>query len=292
MIIKDAAIDFVDERNYKYSEIAWSININSLPEFCINDTFKFQNQYKEWYDMWCVYYSASEHDNWLNKKDWVPLKSKGSDLCDKSPTRDKAVWDYTINWAKLLKDLWLIDMFTEVQTLEEFLHSISKWFNVHIWSNTINWEKTNNNKWIAVIDKWPWHCVHAIWFNRWPERKYYNHTIPENVIIIKDSSNYFDNWFIYLKFEDFEKALYETKLNFINNKDINLIYKKTIMDKMTLDSAKLFFLLGLTDGTNPQANITREQAMAMNYRILEALVEWKITKESLQKAKDELKKLS
>lgn len=288
MIIKDGASDFIDERNYQYSEIAGT---TILPDFILNDDWEIQDQYKAGYPMWCVYFSTSMNDNQLNQSDWISDRSKGWDLCDKSDTRSSTQWDLIINWPKLAKELKLIDWYFQLKNVSETMASLVNGLNIHCGSNTINWSETNKSPYIANISSGSWHCFHIIGYNKWNEVEYKWRKIPKDVFICKDSSFMFDNWFFYIRIEDFEKALFFTKLNFINNKEIILQYKKTIMDKMTLDSAKLFFLLWLTDGTNPQGNITREQAMAMNYRILEALVEWKITKENIEKAKEELKNI-
>ena len=286
MIIKNAAIDLIDERNYQYSEIAGT---TILPDFILNDDWEIQDQYNAGYNMGCVYFATSMNDNQLNQSDWISERSKWWELCDKSKTRSKQTWDFIINGPKLAKELKLIDWYFQLKNVSETMASLVNGLNIHCWSNTINWRETNKAPYIANISSGSWHCFHIIGYNKGKESSYKWRKIPKDVFICKDSSFMFDNWFFYIRIEDFEKSLYRTKFNFINNKDIILQYKKTIMDKMTLDSAKLFFLLGLTDGTNPQASITREEAMAMNYRILEALVEWKITKETIDKAKEELR---
>jgi hypothetical protein len=287
----NAGLDLYDERNYPYSEVAWTNKVT--PDFVVNDDGIIQDQYKDWYNMWCVYYSVSMHDNFLNLKDWVEERSKGSELCDESETWSPTQWDYLINWPKLIKRKGLIKWYAQVKSLEDAYTALADGNQISTWSNKINWRLTRTWDYYAQGNSWAWHAFTIIGYNRTNEYKEKEgRRIPPMCFIVKDSSNWFNAWYFYIKIEEFNSILYNTKLTFINNTDLIDNYKKRVMEQIKLDSAKLFFLLWLTNWERPQENITREEVMAMNYRVIEKIVSWEITKDSLEKAKEELKRLS
>lgn len=290
MIVQNWAKDYVDERNYSYSEIR--VGWTKLKDFVVNDSWEFQNQYAEWYPMGCVYYSSSEHDNYLNKRDKIDTRTKGSELCDISTTWSPIDWDYTINWAKLLKELSHIKWFFAVKTVDEALEILSNWNNIHVGSNSISYSKTKKAPYIAVLTGWPWHCFHIIGYNNTDSViAYSNHIIPPKCFIIKDSSNGFDNWFFYIRIVDFYNALFPTKLFFTNDTTLIDNYKKKMLQAMNLDSAKLMFLLGLTNWERPVDKISREEALALNFRVMKSILEGSVTLEDITSAEEELKRL-
>jgi len=268
-IIKGGALDKIDERNYSYSEIAWNVEIK---DFVCLDDWIIQNQYRDWYMNWCVYFASSMNDNYCNWRDKMDERSSGSDLCDKSETRDPNIWDYLINWPKLLKKLWYIEWYFQLsQTIEEMKKVLCEWKPIHTWSNKISWSKIMENNNIIVWCEWTatWHAFHIIGYNAtWNDKIDALHHIPNNCFICKDSSNSFDKWFFYLKFEDLN-LLYFTKLVFENKLEPILLYKKKIMEDIKIESAKLFVERGYTNWERPQEPITREECWAIFERVLQ-----------------------
>ncbi len=266
--IRNWAIDEIDERNYQYSEIAGT---TILPDFILNDDWDIQDQYKAGYNMGCVYFATSMNDNQLNQSDWISERSKWWELCDKSKTRSRENWDLIINGPKLAKELKLIDWYFQLKNVSETMASLVNGLNIHCGSNTINWRETNKAPYIANISSGSWHCFHIIGYNKWNEVEYKWRKIPKDVFICKDSSFMFDNWFFYIRIEDFEKALFFTKLNFINNKEIILQYKKKIMENIKLESAKKAIENWIWNGIDWDKAVTREEAAAMIQRVFEKL---------------------
>lgn len=265
------AKDYVDERNYSYSEVVWSLVWDSK-DFVLLEDWESQNQYKSWYNMWCVYFASSMHDNNINRRDWIKDRSFWWELCDSSKTRSSIHWDYIINWPKLLKSLWLIEWYVNISSFDEMIDCLNRSMPVHTWSNQINWTKTNNSKdKKAIIWKWSWHCFHIIWYNKsWNIKFERKHIIPNNCFIIKDSSDMFDFWYFYIWFEDIW-VLFDSKFTFINDTKILLNYKNKIMENIKLESSKKAFELWIWNWENPSMNITREEAAAMIYRMYEKL---------------------
>ncbi len=292
--IQNAALDLQDERLYKYKDIAWNININELPIFKLNDyKWIIQDQYKDWYNMGCVYYSVSMHDNYLNFRDWINELTKWYELCNISSTRSNKNWDLIINWPKLMKELNYIKWYFGISSVNEALHILSQWENISTGSNLINWNKTRTGDYYAQWDSWPGHAFTINWFNRWDDYIEIDwRRIPPKCLTIRDSSYQFNNWYFYLRLEDFDKLLYSTKVYFTNDTTLIDNYKRMILKDLKLDSAKLAFLLWLTNWERPNDNITREESMALSYRIVEGITNGTITKDSIEKAKKELARLS
>lgn len=266
--IKWGALDCIDERNYSYSEIAW--NDVEIKDFVLLDDWVIQDQNKAWYTMWCVYFASSMNDNYCNKRDWIQDRSLWWELCEMSSTRSATLWDFLINWPKLLKKLDLIEWYFQINSIDEAKIALSNSQPIHCWTNKIDWWLTRQDN-IAVIWSWVWHAFHIIWFNAtWNEKIDALHKIPNNCFICKNSGTWYDNWFFYLKFEDFENLFY-TKIIFENKLDNILLYKKKIMANLKLDSAKKCFELGIWSWENPNSAVTREECAAMVYRMYEKL---------------------
>lgn len=266
--IINACIDSYDERTFDYEELAWAET--SLPIKAICETGYRQNQKADGYNYGCVYFSTSEWTNYLNV-----IRTKWGDLCDKSETREEWVWDYLINWAKLALKLWLISWYGQIKSLLALKTSIVQNRPVLVWSNTINWTATKANWNIAVRWTWYWHRFHIIGYND-----------NDSHFICKNSywPSYMDKGNFYIKYEDYD-LLYNTKLSFIENPKLIDNYKKKIMEWITLDSAKIAFLLWIYNWDK-----RNEETRAIMLRAIEWMLNWKITKESIEKARKELQK--
>lgn len=264
--ILNSAFDSNDERDYKYNELFW--NEIEIPDFILLDNWIIQDQNKAWYPMWCVYFSSSEVDNYCNSRDKIIDRTLWWELCDKSTTWSETEWDYVVNWPKLLKELWLIKWYILVK--DDLIKALSNWNPIHTWCNRINWKKTKENN-IAIIEDWAWHSFHIIGYNRtWSMVNEWNHTIPNNVFICKNSSNSYDNGFFYIKFDDIS-ALYEARYIFTNDTTLIDNYKNKIMENIKLESAKKAFELWLWNWERPNETATREEVSAMIYRLYDKI---------------------
>lgn len=266
------AFDEVDERLYNYDEMCWNDNdLNDLKSFIILDNKDIQDQFKDWYNYWCVFYSSSQNDNYCNERDWIKDKTKWSELCEIAEQKDmwdRKSWALLINWPKLLKELWYIKGYAWCNSIELIKIALNKNEPIHCWSNKINWAKTKISKdKIAVIDKWYWHCFHIIGYNDWDTVIYWSRIIPSCVFICKDNSNNYDNWFFYLRYENFN-ALFTNKVVFINDIKVLDTYKKRIMEKITIEEAKKAFEEKLWNWERPQEQITREECATIVMRAL------------------------
>ena len=56
-----------------------------------------------------------------------------------------------------------------------------------------------------------------------------------------------------------------------------------------LEEAKVFFLLWLTNWERPQDKITREESFALNMRVIDSIISWKITPEKIAQARQQAK---
>ncbi len=265
MEILNWATDCIDERDYIY-EVAWWIEIK---DYIVNDNWIIQDQSKAGYNMWCVYFSSSMHDNYLNNRDKIEDRTTWWSLCDESSTRSSDSGDVIINWPKLLQTKDLIKWFFKILDLNWILENLSNWNCIHTGSNQINRKETYNSKdKISIMNWWSWHCFYIIWYNNSGSNKTSNDlTIPDKTFICKNSYNYFS--FFLVKFEDIDKLF--NKYYFENNIQIILDYKQKIMDNIKLDSSKRAFELGLWNGLDWEKPVSREECSAMLYRLYEKL---------------------
>lgn len=266
MEILNWAIDIIDERDYIYEnqERAGSIEIK---DYVINDNWEIQDQNKAWYPMWCVYFSSSMHDNYLNNRDKIEDRTTWTELCKESKTRSSENWDAIKNWPKLLQDKKLIEWFFQIITLNWMLEVLSNGNLVHTGSNKINRAKTFKTN-IADFSWWPGHCTHIIWYNNsWSNKKYKDIMIPDKYFIFKNSSILYPYFLV--SFDNVDKLF--SKYYFENNKQIILDYKQKIMDNIKLESAKKAFELWLWSGLDWDKPATREEVSAMMYRLYEKL---------------------
>lgn len=264
MEILNWAIDIIDERDFIYEnqERAWNVEIK---DYVVNDNWEIQDQNKAGYKMWCVYFSSSMHDNYLNNRDKIQDRTTWPELCKESKTRSSENWDAIKNWPKLLQDKKLIEWFFQITTLNWMLEVLSNWNLIHTGSNKINRVKTFKTN-IADFSWWPGHCTHIIGYNNsWTNKKYNTVTIPDKYFIFKNSSILYPYFLV--SFDNVDKLF--SKYYFENNKQIILDYKQKIMDNIKLESAKKFFERWYTNWLNPQEPITREEAWALLERIID-----------------------
>lgn len=268
-ILNNACLDSNDERNYQYEQIMWSSE--ELPSKVLLETGFRQNQQADGYPYGCVYFARAEASNYLSKS-----RLQWKDFIKWSSTRKEWVWDYVINWTKLLNKQNIISWYALVKTLNEVKHSLANGRPIHTGSNKIDWTKTKNNNWYAVYSDSYWHSFHIIGYDD-----------AINSLICKNSywPNYIAKGNFYINYELFDKVLMNSKFSLIANPTLIDNYKQKIMEWITLDSAKIAFLLWIYNWDK-----RNEETRAIMLRAIEWMLNWKITKESIEKARKELQK--
>lgn len=249
----NSALDSFDERTFNYDELAWN---SELPSYVLLDTGYVQNQKQDWFTYGCVYYSSAEWSNYLTKK-----RLLAKDFIKKSTTRKEWVWDYTINWPKLLVSEWVISWYAWVFLLDSIKNSLANKRPIATGSTKINWQETKKSPFIAVIGTWYGHRFHIIGYDD-----------KKQLLICKNSywKETYDNWLFYIKYSDIW-ALHNTRVSLIENKTLIDNYKQKIMENIKLDSAKKRFELWIWNWLEWSKPISREEASSMIYRLYEKL---------------------
>ena len=263
-IIVDACQEWQhDERNIQYSEIVGVIE--TLPvSMYLNDGAPIQDQQKEWWMYGCVYYSNSQGSNLMNFIEGSTIRSKWSEMCAyaiENGLLDPKSGTWIINGPKVGTKLGFLDGYAEVQTLEEIKHSIANKRPVQCGSNKIDWQSANVDNWWTVL---AWKSYwHSIILDGYDDRK--------EQVRIKQSYNKWDSGHQYLNYSDIW-LLFPTKFSLIDKEDpIISLHKKTIMENITIESAKTAFTNWFWNGQNPKNSATREEVAAMIERVFEKL---------------------
>ena len=294
----NACRDREDERDYKYSSIyKEELAGVQLPSKAILDNVEYQNQgaQKET-TMWCVFYSTWHGSNQENYDEWSKVRIDCIDFCKiavENWVLDVDKGAYVSDWPKLAKQLWYIEWWALVTTLDEIKHSIVNKRPVVVWANQIDWKKWYDFPNILWGTSWSWHAIVIIWY----DDNYYGWCF-----IIKNSywASKYDQGKMYILYTDFN-LLFNSKYSLIDKKDpiktyedkvraeINnskyslidkddtiLIYKKQIMSEINIEKAKEAFELGLWNGENPKQPASREEVATMILRGLETFKAWEI----------------
>ena len=257
--IKDWCIDIIDERNYLYSEICWNAVLPN--SYIIDNIDDYQNQGLEEITAYmCVAYSTTHWANILNNIEWLwewDYIAKDFWLKMVELWRlDTKVWAVILDWPKTAREVWNIDSYFQVKSIDEVKQAIINWHPVVTWSNQLAWDK------VCYEKPSYWHCVLIIWYN-------------ETGFIIKNSywKWTYDNWTNLLPYSLFDKLFY-TKLALVDKPNTILQYKQQIMANIDLEWAKKLFEAWIWNGQNPKNNMSRQEVMQVIFRILEKIENW------------------
>lgn len=247
-----------DERGIKYVDaIAWANEV--LPtSFFMNDG-ELQDQKKEWWTYGCVYYANSHWNNLLNFLEGSSVRSKGSDMCKWAVDNDMLdvkSWTLIVNGPKSWVKMWYLDGYAELYTIDEMKHSIANKRPVQCWSNSLDWfAATEENGWRVMPWKSYWHSVLLDWYDD-----------KKEAFRIKQSYLMWDSGHQWIGYEHVN-LLYSTRYSLIDKADSLITnYKKTVMENISIDSAKDAMTEGFWNGLSPKETATREEVAAMVMR--------------------------
>lgn len=275
----DYARDSFDERDYEYWDVfEEEIKLGTeLPSKKILDNVEYQNQWLEKITKkMCVYYSTAHGVNEWNFQEWSDQRIQWKELWLTALELDRLdidVWAYVSDWPLTARDEWYIKGWTKIRTLDQFKHSINNNRPIVLGSNKLKWSTGYQSPYIVGWDEWSWHAILWIWY----DDNYY-----WGCIIIKNSywDEKYDWWKMYIKYEDFN-LLFNWKYSLIDSPDPILAYKKKIMEWINIPMAKVAFELGLYNGKNNKAPITREEAVTVVARAMQKVLAWEITLDQL-----------
>lgn len=248
--------DIIDERNYLYSEICWNTELPN--NFIIDKSSDYQNQgLEEITSYMCVAYSTTHWVNILNNIEnlweWdYNAKEFGLKMVELWRL-DTTKWAVILDWPKTAREVWNIDSYFQVKTIDEVKQAIVNWHPVVTWSNQLAWDK------VCYEKPSYWHCILIIGYN-------------ETGFIIKNSywKWEYDNWTNLLPYSLFDKLFY-TKLALVDKPNTILQYKQQIMANITIEEAKKAFEQWIWNWLNPKWNANREEVATMIYRAIEKL---------------------
>jgi len=269
MEVYHGAVDKPDERNWKYNNVFGDISSDELPE---EIRFLPDTIYNQWIDpimrMSCTRQSPVHIINAQNLYVSTQTQRKFSTV-DVKPIWVEAVnnnpnisseWDLITNWLSQCKNKWLITWYSIVSTIDEMKHSISKWRLIATGSNNWNWNTVRNTHLYEIRTDWRvvWHAFCIVGYNElgW----------------VAVNSYWEDNWVFTIPY-NLTDTLY-TRFSVSDTKDESYIinYKQSIMNNITIESAKEWYKLWLWDGTRPNDPITRQESVAVAYRLYENLI--------------------
>jgi len=260
MIDKDYCIDIPDERDYLY-DFLWESK--ELPSKVMLLAKEIQDQKKDGWTYWCVYYGWSSWANITNEYAWNSIEDiTWNDLCKKAVDLlylDPDKWSSLQNWRKLLKDDKYIEWYYKVVWLEVMKQSLSNRQIIYTWSNQIARKKMLDDN---IVVKWEsyWHCFIIVGYD---DDKWY--------FICQNSywNEKYDKWYFYLKYEDI--SLLFTCYAFEVKQEKILSYKEKIMSNIKNEAAKTAFENGFWNWLNWDKPASREEVAIMCQRVFEKL---------------------
>ncbi len=260
----NACHDVIDERDYEYQEVFWTISEDNIPDEYYIDDGDLQDQTK-WYPYGCVFFAQSQADNIMNFYEGSDLRNKWWELCDYAKSKNLFDPEYgalIINGPKVWLMLWFLSWYTKVSSLNEIKHSIANKRPVQVGSNKIAWDSWNSENWFTI--SW-WdsygHSVIITWYSDKTKK-----------LRIKHAYKKWDSGFQYLNYSDLE-LLYPSRYSLIDKEDEKILaYKKSIMDNIKIEKAKTAFTNWFWNWTDPQENASREEVATMIQRAYEKLI--------------------
>lgn len=253
--IENGALDVPDERDYPYEVLMWSEEFKKIdfPKIRVwNQGLDRKTR------MACTRYGLghiinaqsilSGWDEFLDLYDfWMRYLVKNP-----SAEADGATIQSALQQAK---EEGLIGWYFQVKTELEINDSLGKWFFIYTGSSNGDWGSVRDSKIYKLRT---------------------DGKIVGHAWIITGQEELLNSYGENNGFAKLPKELYGTtftKYAIIpkNKYDLTLLYKKEIMSKIKLESAKKAFELWIWNGVDPEKTVTREEASAMIYRMFEKL---------------------
>lgn len=207
--------NIADERDIQFNELAGNISVK-LPEYVKMDNNVVLNQ---WATLLCVAFWTTE---WVNESR-VTLGFKW----DKNP--NTLAWyirthldpdidkrgTYIEYWPKWARKLTWIEIYNQVNTIEEIKKALYFGMTIATGTNKISWAATRKNNYIATPGTWGWHFINIVWYNTsaektiiWSDgREYKDYFIVENTW----GKKWGDNGCYYIPFEYALDVIFRTK---------------------------------------------------------------------------------
>ena len=270
--------EVADERDIHFEEVWGSIEVE-LPEYVKMDNGNVLNQ---WATMLCVAFGTTE---WVNesrntlgfKWDKNPNTLAWYIRTNLDPNIDK---DGTLieNWPKWARKLAWIEIYNQVNTIEEMKKCLYLGMCIAAGTNKLSWTATRKNNYIATLGKWGWHFINIVWYNTstdktvvWVDgREYKDYFIIENTW----GNKWGDNGYYYLPFEYALDVLFRTKKAMLIEEAANRKYaaellanaKKILEEKKVSPVEKKYEFfdgeqLALTDQENKDLFIVLQKAL-------------------------------
>lgn len=209
-IFKWVIWDKEDNLSIDYELFAWS-EVELPKKYVLNNDRTQHQGITEETAYMCTAFANTEWANeilykrWNNKSHkWITL---GRYMVEKWLLDIKS-GAYIIDAVKCAKDIWIINGYTTIKTIQQIKESIYKDRPIVVWSNQINRKETQISPFIATRKSSYWHAFVIVWYDdeRW-------------VLICENSyGNMFDKWRFYIKYDDFD-ILYFSKFSIFINDD-------------------------------------------------------------------------
>ena len=228
-------IDLPDTRDYIYSEL-WGA-LQSIPVNKLLSDKEIQDQsLQDETRYWCVFYWTSTCSNTLSHTKLGDRYISWYDLTmdAKREWMLYDFWAYLIDWPKLAKERWLIDMYSKVTTLMDMKDAIANWNPILTWSKKIDWKASDNKPFKAIRWTWYAHCFAIVW---------YDDRINSFIIEQSYGNTKFYNWYMYLDYKDID-LLFSKYVLHLNDTNVSTFksYQEEIKE-LTLDEAYTKYIL-------------------------------------------------
>ena len=252
--MENACFDIPDERDWQYEVLMWSqdfLEINWPDIEVFNQWLKPVTRMsctRVW--LWHII-NAQRKVNWITP---IDIEAFWLRYLKVNPNAEK-------DWASLqgalqqAKDVWLIESLFVVWNKTEMHDAISKW--LFIYSGSANWDwafvRREKKYRLRTDGKFVWHAF----------------CFPKKWVLL--NSYWAENWYI-----EFPEELYNTtytKYAIVPKVwyNLDLLYKKRIMENIKLESAKKAFENWFWNWLEWDKPVSREEAGAMMQRVYDKL---------------------
>jgi len=202
-----ANINVIDKRNYLEWEV-WGSDNTEIQDTILLLNTPFQNQGSS---MACSCFTAWHLGTELDFFD-TKQTFKGFYLWDIRLARGASDIEGWNNLArlKMMKDLWIISVFTQARNLQEYILAMNKWGAWFLGTNKCDWKKTGETWVFTYTPNWYWHFFAWIGYD-----------LSRKVLICKNSwwENWGKQWLFEVPFNQVENlfalyVVYDKKENF------------------------------------------------------------------------------
>jgi len=167
-------------------------------------------------------------------------------------------WDTLQAGLKQAKNLGIIAGFQQISTVEEYKQAVDRGWYVYTWSMNGNWNKVRDEK------------IYGIRENGSVGHIFAKFTYDDKGMIDLNSYGAENGYFLF-PWELFDTTFTKYAIIPIQDIDAILLYKKRIMENITIESARTAFTNWIWNGLDPQKAASREEVAAMIQRAMEKI---------------------